>query len=200
MQPIPHLKYQDTSLDLVYKYKGGQINFRSFLIVNEAEILPSYFFLGSSVAQRCVLFGFLARDANGVPLYPRRFGIENEHEDAEIKDEYGTQNGLLINQIATKVKLLERINRQLKAFNYIVAGDKEDDEEDDGKILSLGELKQDVARTLGYTPTEIGFWDLMDFGGILSSYRRQAEAYKSPKRGVIRDYRTKDERKPTRRV
>ena len=176
---------------------GEQINFRSFLIVNEAAILPQYFFQGTAVAQNCVLFGLLARDVDGKPLFPRRFGPQNRVEDNLANNEFKDYNGLLIHQIATKMGLLDRIRRQLEAFNELVSGKEEDkdDDEEEGEILSIEEIMQDVARNLGYPPSEIGYWDLMDMGGILASYRRETRTHKKSKRGVIRDYRTPEERK-----
>ena len=192
----PTTRYQDTSLDLIFEHDKGQVNFRSFLIVNEAEILPSVFFKGTTMAQRCVLFGYLVRDTNGVPLFPRRFGLENALVDARVDEEFAKYNGCLINQIAVKVGLLEHIERQLKTFNRLVIPDKKEEEDKDPEnVLSIREIRADVARQMGYNPREIGYWDLLDLGEILASFRRESESYKNPKRSVIRDNRPESERK-----
>ena len=194
----PLARYNDTSLDLVFKYPGGQINFRSFLVVNEAENLPLVFFRGTALAERCVLFGLLARDSDGVPLFPRRFGTENALEDARVATEYGKYDGILIAEIAQEVGLLERIKAQLRAFNELVTRGSDEDEKDPEDVLSIREIRADVARQMGYNPREIGFWDLLDLGEILASYRRESESYKKPKRSVWRDNRSAEQQKSKR--
>lgn len=105
--------------DLIHEYEGGQINLRSYLSVDECEALPPKFFHATEVAQRCVLFGLLARYPNGVQMFPRQFGDEGEEDNKKVTQEYGSLNGLAINQIAIKVGLLGHISHKLRSFSYI---------------------------------------------------------------------------------
>ena len=119
--------------DFIYKYDGGQINLRSYLTVDECEALPMKFYEAPNVAQRCILFGLLARYPNRIQMFPRDFANNDEEQSKRVDEEFGGLNGLAINQIVTKVGLLEDIFLKFKTFNYLEGEEGEDGETEEGE-------------------------------------------------------------------
>lgn len=128
MNPLQYLDSLTPGVedDLVYKYEGGQINFRSYLTVDEVEDLREDFFVATDFAKATVLFQALARMPDGRRLFPRPTGVENEAKRKEADAKFGHLNGPAIVAIAKEVGLVKHCVAQLISYPSIDGGKDED--------------------------------------------------------------------------
>ena len=119
--------------DLVHKYDGGEVRFRTFLTTDECQVLPIEFFKATRLAQNNILFGLLARASNGMELFPRMFGlqVDNVEESERLTKEFGALDGLALHQIANDVGLVDVIWEKLNSRSYLPP--KVEDENEEGE-------------------------------------------------------------------
>ena len=120
----------DTTNDLVWKYDGGQINFRTHFNGRDAELLPDVWFRGIRFQMNLVLFRMLARHPNGLPLFPLQPGEEHEKRNTQVLEEFDSLNAQAMNRIVEKLGLLDIILAQMERYPAIDGEDPQEDEED----------------------------------------------------------------------
>ena len=138
MNPLDYLKSLtvDTSGDLVYKYEGGQINFRTYFTGADAELLPDIWFKGIRFQMSLVLFRMMARHPNGLPMFPMQPGIEHEKRNMEVFEEFLSLNAQAMFRIVEKVGLLDIVLAQMERYPEIDGEEPEDTDDPKSETMS----------------------------------------------------------------